>query len=136
MNLDEASKKMLAMVLSLAKKELLDKVIKGVKGCTSILAYLEDNKEKDVLIGDIASFYNLSTARIAVAIDVLAKKEFVKKYKPIEDKRKTIVRITKEGEEFLSKAFKEVESVFVSLLKKLSEDEQAEYIRLSEKMVS
>ena len=136
MNLDEASKKMLAMVLSLAKKELLDKVIKGVKGCTSILAYLEDNKEKDVLIGDIASFYNLSTARIAVAIDALAKKEFVKKYKPIEDKRKTIVRITKEGEEFLSKAFKEVESVFVSLLKKLSEDEQAEYIRLSEKMVS
>ena len=54
MNLEEASKKMLAMVLALAKKELLDKVIKGVKGCTPILAYLEDNKEKDVLIGDIA----------------------------------------------------------------------------------
>lgn len=136
MDLDEASKKMLAMMLALAKKELLDKVIKGVKGCTPILAYLEDNKEKDILIGDIASFYNLSTARIAVAIDVLAKKELVKKYKPIEDKRKTIVRITKEGEEFLSKTFKEVESVFVSLLKKLSDDEQAEYIRLSEKMVS
>ena len=65
--------------------------IKNLDFCgeRAILAFLEQKNE--VNAGDISSFLNVSTARIAVLLKNLEKKDLIKKSSSQTDKRKTIV---------------------------------------------
>lgn len=101
-------------------------------GERAILVFLEQKKE--VSAGDISSFLNVSTARIAVLLKNLEKKDLIKKSSSQTDKRKTIVRLTEKGKKNCRTLKKSLIEKINNFFLFLGEEDTKNFLRLTQKM--
>lgn len=114
------------------------KVIKllenGYKGIFVILRVLHESKT-EVVSADLAKQLDVSTARIATALNTLESKGYIKRVPSANDGRKVAVLITPQGEEALEEREKEVNGLVVPLFAKLSEEERSTLFNLLKKLL-
>lgn len=106
---------------------------KGYKGLYVILKVIK-NQNGEVIAGDISSKLNISTARVAVALNTLSRKKYITKYKSLTDLRKTVVSLTPLGKEALERREDEINSLIESLLINLSDEEIEQLIKIINKI--
>ncbi len=85
---------------------------------------------------EISAGMGVSSARVAVLINHMEKKDWVKRSTDRNDSRQTIVSITDLGQEVLQKGKQERIRQIVQLLEKLGEDDTKEWLRIRRKMLT
>ncbi|MFA6661716.1 MAG: transcriptional regulator, partial [Bacilli bacterium] len=105
------------------------------KGEMGILVYLSFYK-KEAFSGEIADKTNLSTGRVAIALNSLEKKGFVIRNKNTEDARQVIVSATSKGKAFAVKNKDDFIKHMTKLLEYIGETDATEYVRIRKKINS
>ena len=100
-------------------KELINIILSGFSGVFLLLKILR-SKRKAMAAGELSSKMKVSSARMAAMLNNLSQKGYIKKEKTEDDGRKTIVTITKDGQNALAKREGKVVGLIDKLLKKLS----------------
>jgi MarR family transcriptional regulator, organic hydroperoxide resistance regulator len=111
------------------KKAFHKKVDELSLGERKILGYLSFGKN-GVTSGDISEHLNLSTPRVASALNSLSKKGFIERNKDEQDKRMVIVTITESGKCFVKEEHEEAMNMLEHILKKLGERDAKEFVRI------
>lgn len=88
-------------------RKILTTLEDGYKGLFVILKVIRDYQGK-IIAGDISSKLDISTARVAVALNTLERKKYIVKHKAKEDGRKTIVELTDIGRSVLEQRESEI----------------------------
>lgn len=101
---------------------LLDLMSEGYRGMYVILRILYERKD-DVVAGELAKEMNVSTARVATALNALEGKGYVRRETDIKDARRVIIRLTKDGERAFVTRKNEVVTKLQPMLDKLSDEE-------------
>jgi len=132
--LDLAKQLMQAMHL-LKKSKPKVNVIDVLQGGTFILQYLLDRNEA-VLPNEISSEMEISTSRIAAALNNLEQKRLINREINKNDRRQILVTLTTEGKELAEKQRQEVETHISHMLQGLGEHDAMEFVRILNKIVS
>ena len=98
-----------------------------------LLAYL-DTAEGVVCAGDIAKEMGVSTARVAVILNVMEKSGFIQRQTAADDARKTVVTLTKLGRAWIQKTKDQMLNRTELLLERVGKEDVWEFIRLSQKI--
>lgn len=106
----------------------------GYKGIFVILRVLRDSKT-EIVSADLAKQLDVSTARIATALNTLQRKGYIKRIPSAVDRRKVIIVLTPLGVEALEAREKEVNDFVVPLFNKLSAEEQIMLVNLLKKLL-
>jgi len=83
------------------------------------------------LPSEISHEVGISTARVAVALNNMEKKELLTREIDIQDRRRIIVKLTDKGKEVVKTKQAELKKSMSMLLSTLSEDDAKEYVRLT-----
>ncbi|MFB5760104.1 MarR family winged helix-turn-helix transcriptional regulator [Paenibacillus medicaginis] len=105
------------------------------RGEMGILIHLNFHKD-GATSGQLSEFLSVSTGRVATALKSLEKKGYVVRRTDTDDKRKVIVFITDVGRQFLLDRRNEGIVLTEKLLRKLSEEDAKEFVRLVKIIVS
>lgn len=105
------------------------------RGEMGILIHLNFHKD-GTTSGDLSEYLSVSTGRVATALKSLEKKGFVVRRTDADDKRKVIVFITDAGRQFLLDRRNEGIALMEKMLRRLSEEDAREFVRLVKIMVS
>ena len=105
------------------------------KGKGFILAYLEE-ANSEVLAGDLAKEMGVSTARIAALLKTMEKEGLISRCNSPQDARRTIVKITPAGIQWINEAREQIVQNMELLLDKVGKDDLEEFIRVSRKIGS
>ncbi|MDE6565812.1 MAG: MarR family transcriptional regulator, partial [Clostridia bacterium] len=105
------------------------------KGKLMILKVLYCSKQENTA-GDLAKVLNVSTARIATAINSLESKGFVVRNHSVNDGRKVIIAITESGKQALQDYNNQIKRTIQGLFGKLTDEELDTFINLSKKLFS
>ena len=114
-------------------KELINIILSGFSGVFLLLKILR-NKRKAMAAGELSSKMKVSSARMAAMLNNLSQKGYIKKEKTEDDGRKTIVTITKDGQNALAKREGKVVGLIDKLLKKLSSKEIKNLLDICKKL--
>ena len=104
----------------------------GVQGEASVLILIRENGE--VIPSLISETLNISSARVAAALNSLDSKGFITREISSSDRRKIIVRLTVKGKEYTEKQYRNHVEQIKGVLMMLGESDAREYIRILEKM--
>lgn len=115
-------------------KKVNDCLQDGFSGMYVVLKIIED-AEQELSAGDISEIFGVSTARTAVVLTTLEKREYIKKSKSDLDARKTIVKITEKGSKILNERKEELFFTINQFLSKLSEEETNNLYKIIEKIL-
>jgi MarR family transcriptional regulator, organic hydroperoxide resistance regulator len=115
------------------KKSFYKKVDEVSHGERKILGYLTYGKNK-VTSGELSEYLDLSTPRVASALNSLSKKGFIKRKKDEQDKRVVIVNITESGKSFVKEEHEEAMGALEKILEKLGEQDAREFVRITKKI--
>ena len=110
----------------------VDEIQRGVAFC---LFYLRDAKE-EVIAGDLAREMKVSTARVAALLKGMEKHNLVTRTASPCDARKTVVKITSFGKEYLEEQEEQLLSRVEQIIEKVGLEEVKEFIRISRKIKS
>ena len=110
--------------------KLLDE---GFKGMYVILRILR-NSETEVLPSDIAKRMDVSTARVAAALNSLSKKGFIERIPDNLDGRKIVLKITPSGLQALEEREIVVYNLIEMFLKKITEEEATTFLAIVKKL--
>jgi len=94
-----------------------------------ILGYLTFEKN-EVTSGELSENLNLSTPRVASALNSLSKKGFIERNRDVKDKRMVIVSITETGRHFVQEEHEDAMKMIEKTLKKLGEHDATEFVRI------
>jgi MarR family transcriptional regulator, organic hydroperoxide resistance regulator len=94
-----------------------------------ILGYLTFGKN-GVPSGDLSEKLDLTTPRVASALNSLAKKGYIERNRDENDKRMVIVSITESGKSFMMEEYNKLISMMQQTLQKLGENDSLELIRI------
>lgn len=111
-------------------KEPLNKMQRFSKGEMFAMTFLE-KAETPMSAGEIASFMNTSSARVATLLNKLEHKGFIERCIDTNDRRKIIVKITEEGKATTLKAKNMMHSHLVSVFEQMGEKDTLEFFRLT-----
>lgn len=114
-------------------KNFVEKIDVKSKGLWIILHYISVSTG-EVCAGDISKEFNVSTARTAVVLKTLAKKEYIETSVSDSDRRRVVVKITEKGRSVIQKAQDELIEFMKLLLDKVGEDDIKEFIRIVAKI--
>ncbi|MGN1098895.1 MAG: MarR family winged helix-turn-helix transcriptional regulator [Christensenellales bacterium] len=116
-------------------KKLLGLIDDGYKGMFVILRILQES-ETSVVPGELARLMNVSTARIARALNTLERKQFIRREGDKADARKVVIRLTEQGEQALEERKVVVERILEPMIGKLTEQEISTLFSLLKKMLT
>lgn len=105
----------------------------AMQGEAFVLNYVASHHDV-VLPGEISQEMDVSSARIATALNSLEKKGLITRQIDLNDRRKILVGITKEGKEFADKHRQKILSVIAKMLELLGEHDAKEYVRIMKKL--
>ena len=94
-----------------------------------ILGYLTFGKN-GVPSGDLSEKLDLTTPRVASALNSLAKKGYIERNRDENDKRMVIVSITESGKSFMMEEYNKLITMMQKTLQKLGENDSLELIRI------
>lgn len=114
-------------------KELINIILSGFSGAFLLLKILR-SKRKAMAAGELSSKMKVSSARMAAMLNNLSQKGYIKKEKTEDDGRKTIVTITKDGQNALAKREGKVVGLIDKLLKKLSSKDIKNLLEICKKL--
>lgn len=114
-------------------KELINIILSGFSGVFLLLKILR-SKRKAMAAGELSSKMKVSSARMAAMLNNLSQKGYIKKEKTEDDGRKTIVTITKDGQNALAKREGKVVGLIDKLLKKLSSKDIKNLLEICKKL--
>ena len=115
------------------KKSLVEIPRNCSQGETGALLYLTFVKD-GITSSELAEILNVSLPRVASLVNSLESKNLVEKLTDKEDKRKTIVNITKGGKKLVLSKKEEAIDKIAKVIEKLDEEEINQYIRLAQKI--
>lgn len=115
-------------------KRLVNLIDDGYKGIFVILRIVSESDES-VTAGDLAKEMNVSTARIASALNTLENKKYVKRESDAADARKVVIKTTADGEAALQKRKDEIKKMVSPMLDNLSDDEVKQLFAILNKML-
>lgn len=113
-------------------RRLLGVLEEGGRGSFVMLRIVRDGK-KPVLAGDIAKRTNVSTARVASALNALEKKGYVFRSKDSADGRRVVVELTESGSVALSRRETRIAEAVREITDRLSPSEIQTFFGLIEK---
>lgn len=103
------------------------------RGEIGVLSYLAFDKN-EVSAGELSDNLNVTTARIASILNSLESKEYISRSENIKDKRKILVRITKQGKELAIKAKQEIIDKIIKIIQEVGYEELKNYIDVALKI--
>ncbi len=106
----------------------------GYKGIFVILRILQES-ECDVTAGELAKKMNVSTARIARALNTLEEKGYIMRLSEKTDARKVVIRLTKQGELALNERKKSISATLEPMFENLTEEETDVFFSLLNKIL-
>ena len=101
-------------------------------GEMAILYYL-DRIQNGATAGEICNYMQVTTGRIASALNSLEKKHYIQRQSHDDDKRKVIVYITNPGKQYILENYETGIMLANSILQNLGEEDAKEFIRLIRK---
>ena len=110
-------------------KPSLDEPRNFTRGEIGILIYLHFVRD-GASAGELSEYLSVSTGRIATALKGLEKKGFIIRRRDTTDKRRVIVCITDPGRKFVIEGHNKGIEMTEKYLRKLSEEEAEEFVRL------
>ncbi len=116
-------------------REIAKFVDEGFRGVFVILRILDERDEK-ITAGDLARETNVSTARVASALNALEKKNYVKREVDDSDARKVVVRLTKDGKKAVEERKARIEEIVSPLFGKLTDEETINFFDALKKLLS
>lgn len=103
------------------------------KGIQFILLYLYEHNN-EIIAGDLALNLKVSTARIAVLLKKMERKDLIVKRSSAQDGRKTVVELTSIGKKNVEAMRKKALEKMESLIEEIGEDDIRDFIRISLKI--
>lgn len=103
------------------------------RGEIGVLSYLAFDKN-EVSAGELSDNLNVTTARIASILNSLESKEYISRSENIKDKRKILVRITKQGKELAISAKQEIIDKIIKIIQEVGHEELKNYIDVALKI--
>lgn len=91
-------------------------------------------QEGPVQPNEISSFMNISTARIAAALNSLERKGLVTRRIDPDDRRRILVELTEEGKTFADEQRKGMLNHITEMMERLGEEDAVEFTRLMKKV--
>ncbi len=134
MNFREIQKEMKTLCKTDNWQRLMHLLDEGYKGMFVIMRILSES-DGNVSAGDLAREMNVSTARIARALNTLEGKGFIKRESETGDARKVIIKLTAQGESALEERKKKVEKMIEPMLEKLTGEEVVKLFSLLKKLL-
>ncbi len=99
------------------------------KGELGALGFLSKNKE--VNSKDLSEFLEVSTARVASILNSLENKKLIVRENDVDDKRKTLVNITDDGEKLTHEMKDEISKRIKYVVKEIGTEKFEEYLDLT-----
>lgn len=115
-------------------RNLLQLIEDGYKGMFVILRILRDSRTA-VVAGDLAKQMNVSTARIARALNTLEGKHYIERAGEKHDARKVVINLTPQGKDALEEREQYVHSMIAPMLANLTEEEINTFLGLLKKLL-
>ena len=125
---------MKALCQSKRWKNLIGLIDDGYKGMFVILRILQAS-ETNVVAGELAKIMNVSTARIARALNTLEAKNYIRRERDETDARKVVIRLTETGKQALEERKREVKAIFDPMFANLTEKETSTLFFILRKML-
>lgn len=135
MTKEEVSNSISDILLNVSFKGLMCQVDESTRGSIPVLIYLAKNQNQNVCAGDISDNLNLTSARIAVILNKLSEKNLVEKFKPLKDKRITLVKITVAGLQKVEEFKRKLKLYIFSSLSSLTEEESELLLKIILKLL-
>lgn len=104
------------------------------KGIHFVLYFLYLNKDVEICSGDLSKKMNVSSARIAALLNDLESKGWAYRDKSDSDSRKTIIKITKEGESEIVEKRKKACLLLRHIIDEVGEEDIRKFIDTSKKI--
>lgn len=101
---------------------LLTLINEGYKGMYVLLRLVHES-DNQITAGDLAKLMNVSTARIARALNTLENKKFIIRNKDTYDARKVIISLTNDGEKALKERNIQVTTMIGPMFNQLTKEE-------------
>lgn len=122
--------------LTLAKnwRKLINLLEEGFKGVFVVLRILKESKV-GMSAGELAKRMQVTTARIASALNSLQKKGYVTRKTEKSDGRKVIINLTEQGEAALENRKNKINQSILPMLGKLTEEEKETLFSLLNKIL-
>jgi len=134
MEYEKLATELLEKMVALRRLKSQKSIDESLHGETFILGYIAQHGG-DVNPGEICQGMNVSTARIAAALNSLEKKGLITRQIDPNNRSKIIVDITREGQKSAEKHQKTVLYTTTKMLEFLGEQDAKEYIRIIDKLL-
>lgn len=115
-------------------RKLVGLIDDGYRGVFVILRILQES-ETDIVAGELAKKMNVSTARIASALNTLEKKQYIIRECEKNDARKVVIRLTEQGTQALEERKSRISEIIASMLQNLTEEESGTLFNLLNKLL-
>lgn len=115
-------------------KKLVNLIDDGYRGMFVMLRILHESDGK-VVAGDLAKLMNVSTARIASALNTLEKKNYIKRESEVNDARKVVIVLTEQGVIALEERKKNVQQMIAPMFENLTDTEIITLFSLLKKLL-
>jgi len=133
MSYKDLASELLNSMQSLHKARPHKHINEALQGEAFVLHFIAHH-DHDVMPSEISQEMDVSSARIAFALNSLARKKLITRHINIKDRRKVIVKATEKGKELADTQYDAVIAAIVNLLKLLGESDAREYIRITDKL--
>jgi len=105
----------------------------ALQGEAHVLYYMAD-RGVDVLPGEISNYMNVSSARIAQALNSIESKGWITRKIDKNDRRRILVRLTQEGKKAAESYQQNIQKLVSKMLNLLGEHDSQEYVRITGKL--
>ena len=130
---DEKALHYLQTLFNSRPKKFVREVDSQSRGLQMILHFLA-KANGEICAGDLSRRFNVSTARIAVALKKLSSKGLIETTSSLEDGRKVVVKITEKGREEVKKNVDEMVDFMKFLMNGIGEEDLNEFLRIFAKI--
>lgn len=90
--------------------------------------------QRDALPSELSNAMNASTARVAMALKSLETKGLIQRRIDKNDRRKVIVSLTDQGNEFVRSERQDIHNKMIAILNELGEQDAMEYMRIIDRI--
>lgn len=133
MDYDQLSRKLLMAMKRFHDSQMQKQIDASLHGETSVLQYLA-NKGGDVIPSEISDVMQVSTARVAAALNSLEGKGLITRQIDVDDRRRILVRLTSAGERQAAEFREMVLGNMADMLRSLGERDAQEYVRITNRL--
>lgn len=130
MDYEILARELLEFMQRLYKSKPQKKITDAMHGKKSIMACLAFSKDEKISPGDLSEELNISSARVAAALNGLEDKGFIKRSIDPSDRRKILIEMTEKGKKETKRHMDTMIKKTAENLKELGEKDASEYVRI------